>query len=93
MLLQNDRSRPYTAKVVQDKIRNIGGIELQPHAAFSSDFGLSDYSLFRSMAKFFPGKKIESKGDVENGECGNPLRLSPGNVFGKVTERLLNAGQ
>ncbi|GBP10110.1 hypothetical protein EVAR_77530_1 [Eumeta japonica] len=36
-LLQHDNARPYTAKVIGDKIEVLGGIELLPHSAFSLD--------------------------------------------------------
>jgi histone-lysine N-methyltransferase SETMAR len=56
VLLQQDNARPLTAKKTLQKIKELEGIELLPHPAFSPDLEPSDCYLFRSMAKFLRGK-------------------------------------
>ena len=44
-----------------DKIQElIGGIEMLPHPAYSTDFATSDYQLFRSMAHFLCTRNFEN---------------------------------
>lgn len=57
VLLQQDNARPHTAKVTQDKIRDLGW-DLLPHPAYSPDIAPSDYHLFRSLRGFLQGKKF-----------------------------------
>jgi histone-lysine N-methyltransferase SETMAR len=65
MLLQQDNARTHTAKKTLQKIKELEGIELLPHPAFSSDLAPSEYFLFRSMAQFLHCKKFQSVADVE----------------------------
>jgi histone-lysine N-methyltransferase SETMAR len=65
MLLQQDNARPHTAKKTLRKIEELEGIELLPHPSFSPDLEPSDYHLFRSIAQFLRGKKLQSVADVE----------------------------
>jgi histone-lysine N-methyltransferase SETMAR len=65
VLLQQDNTRPHTAKKTLQKIEELKGIELLPHPAFSLDLVPSDYYLFRSMAQFLCGTKFQSVADVE----------------------------
>jgi histone-lysine N-methyltransferase SETMAR len=53
------------AKITFQKIKELEGIELLPHPAFSPDLEPSDYYLFRSMAQFLRGKKLQSVADME----------------------------
>jgi histone-lysine N-methyltransferase SETMAR len=65
VLLQQDNARPHTAKKTLQKIKELEGIELLMHPAFSPDLEPSGYYLFRSMAQFLRGKKFQSLADVE----------------------------
>jgi hypothetical protein len=65
VLLQQDSARPHTVKKTFQKIKELEGIELVPHHAFSPDLEPSDYYLFGSMAQFLHGKKFHSVADVE----------------------------
>jgi histone-lysine N-methyltransferase SETMAR len=65
VLLQQDNTRPHTAKKTLQKIKEVEGIELLPHPAFSPDLEPSDYYLFRSMAQFLRGKTFQSLANVE----------------------------
>ena len=65
VLLQQDNSRPHTARTTMTKIQELGGIELLPHPAHGSDLAPSDYHLFRSMAHFSRGRNFEDIEDVE----------------------------
>jgi histone-lysine N-methyltransferase SETMAR len=65
MLLQQDNAHPHTMKKTLQKIKELEGIELLPHPAFSPDLDPSDYYLFHSMAQFLRGKKFQSVADVE----------------------------
>lgn len=67
VLLQQDNARPHTARVTQNKITQLEGIEILPHPAFSPDLAPSDYHLFRSMAHFLRGRQFENIEQVENG--------------------------
>jgi histone-lysine N-methyltransferase SETMAR len=65
VLLQQDKARPHTTKKTLQKIKELEGIELLPHPAFSPDLEPSDYYPFRSMTQFLCGKKFQSVADVE----------------------------
>jgi hypothetical protein len=65
VLLQQDNTRPHTAKKTLQKIEELEGIELLPHSAFSPDLEPSEDYTFRSMAQFLRGKKFQSVADVE----------------------------
>jgi histone-lysine N-methyltransferase SETMAR len=58
VLLQQDKTRPHTAKKTLQKMEELEGIELLPHPAFSPDLESSDNYLFRSMAQFLRGKCV-----------------------------------
>jgi histone-lysine N-methyltransferase SETMAR len=64
-LLLQDNALPQTPKKTLQKIEELEGIELLPHPAFGPDLEPSDYHLFRSMAQFLCGQKIQSLADVE----------------------------
>jgi histone-lysine N-methyltransferase SETMAR len=53
------------AKKTLQKIKELEGMELLPHPAFSPDLEASDYCLFHSVAQFLRGKKFQSVADVE----------------------------
>jgi histone-lysine N-methyltransferase SETMAR len=65
VLLQQDNARPHTAKKTLPTIEELEDIELLLHRAFSPDLEPSDYYLFRSMAQFLRGKKVQSVADVQ----------------------------
>jgi hypothetical protein len=65
VFLQKDNARPHTAKKTLQKIEELEGIELLPHAAFSPALEPSDYYLLHSMAQFLRGKKFQYLADVE----------------------------
>jgi histone-lysine N-methyltransferase SETMAR len=65
VLLQQDNACPRTSKKTLQKIKELEGLELLPHPAFSPDLAPSDYYLFHSMAQFLRGKKFQSVADVE----------------------------
>jgi hypothetical protein len=66
VLLQQENSRPHTAKKTLQKIEELEGIELLPHPYVSPDLVPSDYYyLFRSVAQFLRGKNFQSLLDVE----------------------------
>jgi histone-lysine N-methyltransferase SETMAR len=52
-------------KKTLQKIKELDGIELLPHPAFSPDLALSEYYLFCSMARFLRGKEFQSVADLE----------------------------
>jgi histone-lysine N-methyltransferase SETMAR len=64
VLLQQENAQ-HTAKKTLQKIEELEGIELLPNPAFSPDLEPSGYYLFRSMAQFLRGKKLQSVADVE----------------------------
>jgi histone-lysine N-methyltransferase SETMAR len=53
------------AKKTLQKIKELVGIELLLHPAFSPDLEPSDYTLFCSVAQFLCGTKFQSVADVE----------------------------
>ena len=55
VLLQQDYSRPHTARTTMTKIQELKVIELLPHPAYIPDLALSDYHIFRSMVYFSRG--------------------------------------
>jgi hypothetical protein len=65
VLLKQDNARPHTVKKTLKKIKELEGIELLPHSAFSPDLVPSDYYLFSSMAQFLCGKNFQSVVEVE----------------------------
>ena len=67
VVLQQDNTKPHTARQTKEKVRNLDAIELLPHPAYSPDLAPSDYHLFRSMAHFLRGRSFNNLGEVENG--------------------------
>jgi hypothetical protein len=65
LLLQQNNTRPHTAKKTLQKIEELEGIELLPQPAFSPDLEPSNCHMFLFMAQFFRGKKFQSVADVE----------------------------
>ena len=66
-LMQQDNAKPHTARQTKEKIKELDGIELLPHPAYSPDLAPSDYHLFRSMAHFLRGRSFNNLDDVEHG--------------------------
>jgi hypothetical protein len=67
VLLQQGNAPPHTAKKSLQKIEELECIELLPHPVFSPDLQPSDYYyLFRSMAQFLRGKKLQYVTNVED---------------------------
>jgi hypothetical protein len=52
VLLQQDNTRPHTAKKTLQKIEELEDIELLPHPAFSPDLEPSDYCFFLWPSSF-----------------------------------------
>ena len=68
ILLQQDNARPHSAKITQQKIRELGW-EVLPHPTYSPDVAPSDYYLFRSLQHFLAGKKFGTYDHVKNALC------------------------
>lgn len=66
-LLQQDNARPHVACQTKNKIRELEGIEVIPHPAYSPDLAPSDYYLFRSMAHYLQGKSFQNVEEVRTG--------------------------
>lgn len=64
-LFQQDNARPHTAKKTKEKFKELDGVEVLPHPAYSPDAAPSDYGLFRSMEHFLRGHRFESFDEVE----------------------------
>ena len=47
-ILQQDNTRPHTARMTQDQIQVLGW-EKPPHPSYSPDIAPSDFHLFRSL--------------------------------------------
>jgi histone-lysine N-methyltransferase SETMAR len=62
VILQHDNARPHSAKITQQKIRDLGW-EVLPHPPYSPDIAPSDYDLFRSLQHFLSGKTF---GDIDH---------------------------
>lgn len=67
VLLQHDNAPAHRARLTQEKIQELEGIEVLPHPAYSPDLAPSDYGLFRSMAHFLRGKRFDTFEEVETG--------------------------
>lgn len=66
-LLQHDNAPAHIARMTQQKISELDGMEVLPHPAYSPDLAPSDFHLFRSMAHFLRGRTFDSVEEVENG--------------------------
>jgi len=65
-ILLHDNAKPHTAKKSKRKLEEMEGIEVLPHPPYSPDLAPSDYGLFRSMAHFLRGRRLESFDAVES---------------------------
>jgi histone-lysine N-methyltransferase SETMAR len=65
VILQQDNTKPHTARQTKKKIQELESIELLPHPAYSPDLEPSDQHLFRSMAHFLRGCSFNNLDDVE----------------------------
>lgn len=54
----HDNARPHTAKLTQQKLKNLN-FEILNHAPYSPDLAPSDYHLFRSLSNFLREKKFD----------------------------------
>jgi histone-lysine N-methyltransferase SETMAR len=59
-----DNARPHVAKIVQEKLEELGW-ETLPHPPYSPDISPSDYHLFRSMRSHLAGNKFKEVQEVE----------------------------
>jgi histone-lysine N-methyltransferase SETMAR len=64
IILQHDNARPHTARLTQQKIRELGW-EVLPHPPYSPDIAPSDYYLFRSLQHFLNGKIFNNIEDIK----------------------------
>jgi histone-lysine N-methyltransferase SETMAR len=62
-LIQQDNAKPHTAK--KTKFKELEGVEVLPHPAYSPDCAPSDYGLFRSLQHSLKGRRFESFDEVE----------------------------
>lgn len=65
--LQQDNAKPHTARKTKEKIKELHGIELLPHPAYSPDLAPCDFHLFRSMAHFLRGRSFNNLEDIKTG--------------------------
>ncbi|XP_014473233.1 PREDICTED: histone-lysine N-methyltransferase SETMAR-like [Dinoponera quadriceps] len=63
-IFQHDNARSHTAKITQEKIRELG-LELLPHPPYSPDLAPSDYNLFRSLEHILRGKHFNNVEEVK----------------------------
>jgi histone-lysine N-methyltransferase SETMAR len=64
VILQHDNARPHTARITQQKIRDLGW-EVLPHPPYSPDTAPSDYHLFRSLEHFLSGKTFRNIDEIK----------------------------
>lgn len=55
----------HTSQKTQNKIEELGDIEILSHPPYSPDLAPSDYHLFRSLAHFLLGRQFNNVDDVE----------------------------
>ena len=65
VLLLHDNAPAHTSRKTQNKIEELGDIEILPHPPYSPDLAPSDYYLFRSLAHFLLGRQFINVDDVE----------------------------
>ena len=61
----HDNARPHTARITQEKLRDMGFTVL-PHPPYSPDLAPSDYYLFSSMKAGLKGGNFNSANEVNN---------------------------
>jgi histone-lysine N-methyltransferase SETMAR len=88
VILQHDNARPHTAKVTQQKIRELGW-EVLPHPPYSPDIAPSDYYLFRSLQHYLSGEKFDNREAIETGLSAYFGKKEP-SWFEKGIKDLLN---
>lgn len=66
LLYQHDNAPAHRSRVAQQKLKELGEIEVLPHPAYSPDIAPSDYGLFRSMAAFLRGRQFNTFNEVES---------------------------
>lgn len=64
VLFLQDNARPHTARLSQQKMKQLGW-EVLPHPAYSPDLAPSDYYLFRSLERFLRGRQFTEVAHVE----------------------------
>lgn len=64
VILQHDNARPHTARITQEKIKELGW-EVLLHPPYSPDIAPSDYHLFRSLEHSLRNKTFNSATDDE----------------------------
>ena len=67
VLLQFNNAPCHRARLTQQKIDELFGVEVLPHPPYSPDVAPSDYGLFRSMEHFLRGRKFKTLAEVEEG--------------------------
>lgn len=65
VILLHDNARPHVAKIVKDKLLEMGW-ETLAHPPYSPDLAPSDYYLFRSLQNYLAEKRFENEGDVQH---------------------------
>jgi len=60
-----NRQKPHISIITQEKIEELGRIDILPHPAYRPDLAPSDYYLFRSMAHYLRCQSFTNIKDVE----------------------------
>ncbi len=86
VLFLHDNARPHTARLTQQKIRDLGW-EVLPHPPYSPDLAPSDYHLFRSLQHFLRGKQYGSVQEISQ-DISRFFTSKPAGFYVKGISRL-----
>ena len=65
VILQQDNARPHSARMTQEKIRQLGW-EVLPHPSYSPDMAPSDYHLFHSLEQNLRDRTFRNMDDFNS---------------------------